>query len=81
MFLCSSCDSVPLKKEKQADLQFTGINYLRLVLAPLRIRWTIPLRRKLFKIKKNSFIKYSIDYFSNPKMMSSNFKKMKIPVP
>jgi hypothetical protein len=32
-----------IHKEKQAGLQFNGLDYLSRVLAPLRIRWTIPL--------------------------------------
>jgi hypothetical protein len=45
MVLCCSCDGVPLKeKEKLTGLQFTSTDYLSLVLTPLRIRWTIPLR-------------------------------------
>ncbi len=31
-------------KEKRADLQFTSTDYLSIVLTPVRIRWTIPLR-------------------------------------
>ncbi len=33
-----------IQKEKRAGLQFTSTDYLRLLLTPLRIRWTIPLR-------------------------------------
>jgi hypothetical protein len=46
MVLCSSCDGVPLKiqKEKRAGLQFTSKDYLSIVLTPLRIRWTTPLK-------------------------------------
>jgi hypothetical protein len=52
MVLCSYCDSVPLKlkKEKLAGLQFTNTDYLSLLLTPLRIRWTIPLRRQWLPI-------------------------------
>jgi hypothetical protein len=32
-----------IQKENLAGLQFTSTDYLSLVLAPLRIRWTIPL--------------------------------------
>ncbi len=31
-------------KEKRADLQFTNTDYLIIVLTPVRIRWTIPLK-------------------------------------
>jgi hypothetical protein len=46
MVLCSSCDGVPYKiqKEKRARLQFTSIDYFSLVLTPLKIRWTIFLK-------------------------------------
>jgi hypothetical protein len=47
MVLFSSCDGVPLKiqKEKRMGVQFTSTNNLNLVLTPLRIRRTIPLRK------------------------------------
>jgi hypothetical protein len=45
MVFCSFCDGVPLKFEKKrADLQFTSTDYLSIVLTPVRIRWTIPLK-------------------------------------
>jgi hypothetical protein len=45
MVLCSSCEGVPLKfKNKNGGLQFTTTDYFGLLLTPLRIRWTIPLR-------------------------------------
>jgi hypothetical protein len=45
MVSCSSCDGVPLKLKKLKRLchQFTSMDYLSLVLTPLRIRWTVPL--------------------------------------
>ncbi len=51
--LCSFCDGVPLKfeKEKRADLKFTSTDYLSLVLTPLRIRWTVPLSRTHYKFR------------------------------
>ncbi len=33
-----------IQKEKLAGLQLTSADYLSLLLTPLRIRWTIPLR-------------------------------------
>ncbi len=33
-----------IQKEKRAGLQFTSTDYLRLLLTPLRIRWTLPLK-------------------------------------
>jgi hypothetical protein len=46
MVLCSFCDGVPLKFEekKRAGLLFTSMDYLSIVLTPVRIRWTVPLR-------------------------------------
>jgi hypothetical protein len=38
--------SLKIQKEKRAGLQFTSPDYLSLLLTPLRIRWTIPLRQK-----------------------------------
>jgi hypothetical protein len=48
MVFCSYCDGVPLKfkKKKRAGLQFARMDYLSSLLAPLRIRWTAPLRSK-----------------------------------
>jgi hypothetical protein len=47
MALCSSCDGVPLKfkKENGRASRFTSTDYLSLLLTPLRIRWTIPLKK------------------------------------
>jgi hypothetical protein len=36
-----------IKKEKLVGLQFTSTDYLSLVLNPLRIRWTVPLRSSI----------------------------------
>jgi hypothetical protein len=45
MVLCSSCDGVPLKfKKKKGQAQITRTDFFSLVLTPLRIRWTMPLR-------------------------------------
>jgi hypothetical protein len=43
MFLLWWC---PFKiwKEKLASLQFTSMDYLSIVLTPVRIRWTVPLK-------------------------------------
>ncbi len=35
-----------MQKEKWPGLQFTRTDFLSLVLTPLRIRWTIPLKRQ-----------------------------------
>jgi hypothetical protein len=36
-----------IQKQKLAGLQFTSTDYLSLFLTPLRIRWTIPLRKEI----------------------------------
>jgi hypothetical protein len=40
-----------IQKEKRAGLQFTSTDYLSIVSTPLRIRWTIPLRRRSKEIR------------------------------
>jgi hypothetical protein len=46
MVLCSSCDGVHLQiqKEKRASLQSTITDYLSIILIPVRIHWTMPLK-------------------------------------
>jgi hypothetical protein len=55
MFLLWWC---PFKiwKEKRADLQFTSTDYLSIVLTPVRIRWTVPLKTVLQNMQLTSFI-------------------------
>jgi hypothetical protein len=60
MVLCSFCDGVPLKfkKEKWPGLQFTRTDYLSLVLTPLRIRWTIPLRSTFSPLHLETYARF-----------------------
>ncbi len=54
--LCSSCDGVPYKiqKEKWSGLQFTRTDYLSLVLTLLRLRWTICTFIFLSEVRHNA---------------------------
>ncbi len=44
-----------IQKEKQADPQFTSMDFLSLVLISLIIRWTIPLNTQEYEIRPNFF--------------------------